>query len=67
MPPISHIIYIPSILMIGFVFGYVFGGRAAKDAEVARLRAEESKAARRAARAQRRDEGAPPSGEQPTE
>jgi hypothetical protein len=51
MPPVTHFIYIPSVLMIGVVIGVVFGGRAARDAEAARLRAEEAKAARRAARA----------------
>ena len=61
MPPISHIMYVPMVLMIGFVFGFVFGGRAARDAEVAKARAEEAKAARRAARAQA---AAPPPSEQ---
>ena len=59
MPPISHIMYVPMVLMIGFVFGFVFGGRAARDAEVARLRADEAKATRRAAREQARAAAAP--------
>ena len=50
MPPISHIIFIPTVLMLGFVFGYVFGGRAARDADASRKVAEENKAARRAQR-----------------
>ena len=51
MPPIQHVIYIPMVLMIGFVAGYIFGGRATRDAEAGRRRADEAKAARRAARA----------------
>jgi hypothetical protein len=50
MPPVSHFIYIPSVLMLGVVIGFVLGGRAARDAEAAKRRADEAKAARRAAR-----------------
>lgn len=50
MPPVAHVIYIPMVLMIGVVIGWVLGGRAARDAEAARQRADEAKAARRAAR-----------------
>jgi hypothetical protein len=61
MPPVAHIIYIPGVLLVGIVIGWVLGGRAARDAEAARKRAEESKAARRAARdAARKDAPAPP-------
>jgi hypothetical protein len=50
VPPVSHFIYIPMVLMIGIVIGFVLGGRAARDADAARRRADEAKAARRAAR-----------------
>lgn len=49
-PPASHLIFVPSVLMLGLVLGFVLGGRAARDAEAGRARAEEAKAARRAAR-----------------
>ena len=50
MPSVAHLIYIPSVLMIGIVIGFILGGRAARDAEAARKRADDAKAARRAAR-----------------
>ena len=50
MPTTAHIIYIPIVLLIGIVIGFVLGGRAARDAEVTRALAEVDKAARRAAR-----------------
>ena len=46
MPTAAHVIYIPVMLMIGVVIGYVLGGRAAREAQVA----EEARKARRAAR-----------------
>ena len=60
MPPVSHFIYIPTVLMIGIVIGFVLGGRAAKDAEAAQRRAEEAKLARRAARDAAKSQPAPP-------
>lgn len=50
MPPISHLIYIPSVLLIGIVFGFILGGRAARDAQAVTERAGEERARRRAAR-----------------
>jgi hypothetical protein len=50
MPPVSHFLYIPMVLMLGVAIGFIFGGRAARDAQAARARADEAKAARRAAR-----------------
>ena len=50
MPTTAHIIYIPIVLLLGIVIGFVLGGRAARDAEVSRALAEVDKAARRAAR-----------------
>jgi hypothetical protein len=61
MPPVSHFLYIPMVLMIGIVIGFVLGGRAARDAEAARRSADEAKAARRAEReAARRTKGEQP-------
>ena len=50
MPPVSHFLYIPSVLILGIAIGFILGGRAARDAEAARKRADDAKAARRAAR-----------------
>ena len=50
MPTAAHVIYIPVILMIGIVIGYILGGRAAREAQAAE---EARKAARAARRAQR--------------
>ncbi len=38
VPSAAHVIFIPSVLLVGFVFGYVFGARAVR-AELARKRA----------------------------
>ena len=31
VPTTAHFIYIPFVLLIGFVVGFIFGGRAARD------------------------------------
>jgi hypothetical protein len=50
----GHILFIPGMLIIGFMFGFVFGARAARDqANLEKKRAEEREAAR-AARAAKR-------------
>ena len=36
--PSSHFIFIPSVLLIGLVIGWVLGSRAARDAYAAELR-----------------------------
>jgi hypothetical protein len=43
----GHFIFIPSILMIGVVVGWVLGSRAARDAYAAELRRREERAARK--------------------
>jgi hypothetical protein len=40
----AHFIYIPVSILIGMVFGWILGGRAAKDAYLAELRRREQKA-----------------------
>ena len=42
----SHFIFIPAVLLIGIVIGWVLGGRAARDAYAAELRRREARAAR---------------------
>lgn len=57
LPPGSHLLYIPAVLILGILIGFGMGARAAKDAEraaaareEARLKAREERAARRAQR-----------------
>jgi hypothetical protein len=53
MPTAGHFIFIPSVLLIGIVIGWVLGSRAARDAFGAELRRREEKAARAAEKAGR--------------
>jgi hypothetical protein len=45
----GHFIFIPSVLLIGVVIGWVLGSRAAGDAYAAELRRREERAARKTA------------------
>jgi hypothetical protein len=47
MPPSSHFIFIPGVLIIGVVIGWILGSRAARDAYVAELKRREEREARR--------------------
>jgi hypothetical protein len=38
MPTAAHFLYIPAVLLIGIVIGWILGSRAAADAYAARLR-----------------------------
>jgi hypothetical protein len=40
----AHFIYIPVCILIGVVFGWILGGRAARDAYLAELRRRERRA-----------------------
>ena len=42
MPNAAHFIYIPAILLIGIVIGWILGSRAAADAYAARMRRDSS-------------------------
>jgi hypothetical protein len=44
----AHFIYIPFVLLIGTVVGWVLGSRAARDAYAAELRRREERAKKRA-------------------
>jgi hypothetical protein len=46
--PSSHFIFIPGVLLIGVVVGWILGSRAAKDAYAAELKRREERAARKA-------------------
>ena len=41
--PSSHFLFIPSVLLVGIVIGWVLGSRAAKDAYAAELRRREQR------------------------
>jgi hypothetical protein len=43
----GHFIYIPAVLFIGVVIGWILGSRAAKDAYAVELKRREERAARR--------------------
>ena len=48
--PSSHFIFIPGVLLIGLVIGWILGSRAARDAYATELRRREEKAAKQKAR-----------------
>lgn len=49
----GHFIYIPAVLFIGIVLGWILGSRAARDAFAAELKRREEREARRKAEGQR--------------
>lgn len=56
MPPASHFLFIPGVLLIGIVIGWILGSRAAADAYAAQLRRQQDAAKAKA----RTDHPAPP-------
>ncbi len=44
MPTAAHFIYIPGMLLLGIVIGWILGSRAAADAYAAELRKREARA-----------------------
>jgi hypothetical protein len=47
MPTAAHFIYIPAVLLVGVVIGWILGSRAAADAYATRLRRHEEEKGRR--------------------
>ena len=47
----GHFLFIPSVLLVGVVIGWILGSRAARDAYAMELKKREEKAARVAAKA----------------
>jgi hypothetical protein len=45
-PPSSHFIFIPAVLLIGIVVGWIMGSRAARDAYMAELKRREERSKR---------------------
>jgi hypothetical protein len=41
--PASHFIFIPAVLLVGIVIGWILGSRAAKDAYAAELKRREER------------------------
>ena len=50
MPTAAHVVYIPAMLLLGIVVGWILGARAARDAEAGRRVRAEAKLARQEAR-----------------
>jgi hypothetical protein len=48
--PSSHFIFIPGVLLLGVVVGWILGSRAAKDAYAAELRRREEREKRQSAK-----------------
>lgn len=44
LPSAAHFIFIPSVLLLGIVIGWILGGRAAKDAYAMELKRREERA-----------------------
>jgi hypothetical protein len=51
--PSTHFIFIPAVLLIGIVVGWILGSRAARDAYAAELKKREQREKRSAAREDR--------------
>ncbi len=49
----GHFIYIPAMIVLGLVIGWILGSRAARDAYAIELRRREEDRARKASRAQK--------------
>jgi hypothetical protein len=47
----GHFIYIPALILVGVVLGWILGSRAARDAFAAELKRRDDAAARKAAKA----------------
>ena len=43
MPTAAHFLYIPAVLILGVVVGWILGSRAAADAYAAKLRRQQEK------------------------
>ena len=43
MPPATHFIFIPAVLLIGIIIGWILGSRAAKDAFAMELKKREAR------------------------
>ncbi len=51
MPPSSHFIYIPGVILLGIVLGFIWGAKAAREAIVLEQRRADERTRRKAERA----------------
>jgi hypothetical protein len=58
----GHFIYIPMVLAVGTILGFILGGRAARDAIAAQQKRDEERAAAKAARLEAKAKKAQPAG-----
>jgi hypothetical protein len=66
LPNSSHFIYIPVLLILGIVLGFVWGAKATREAAILEARAADERAQRKAARAARHAaEGTAPAPQDP--
>jgi len=54
----GHFIFIPSVMLVGIVIGWILGSRAARDAYAAELKRREERAARKREHGERGELGA---------
>jgi len=54
VPPSSHVIYIPVVLLLGIVLGFIWGSRVTKEAFMLAAKQAEERARKRAERAAER-------------
>lgn len=59
MPPSSHFIYIPALLMLGLVLGFIWGARTTREALRLEQRAADERDRRKSERAARHAAGPP--------
>jgi hypothetical protein len=50
VPPSSHFIFIPAVLIIGGILGFIFGSKATRDAIAFEQKKEQERQSRKAAR-----------------
>lgn len=62
LPPSSHFIYIPIMLILGIAIGFVLGSRATRDALRVEQQQAEERERRKAERRAQRNEGTKPEG-----
>jgi hypothetical protein len=53
VPTLAHFVYIPCVILVGIVIGWILGGRAARDYFAAEQRKAEDREKRKAERAAR--------------
>jgi hypothetical protein len=63
LPPSSHFLYIPAVLLLGVILGFILGARAARDQANLAVKRDADRAKARADRAARRAAKAAPGGD----